>query len=131
MKKMKKMIGFGLALAAVSLTACGGKKEAETIRIGVVCPRTGESSLFGDVLAETVELLAKQKNESGGILGKQIEIKVYDNRDDAVETTNAARKAVLNDKVCAFIRNRFFCDHHRAGRGCGRNENPFNHKHRN
>ena len=36
MKKMKKMIGFGLALAAVSLTACGGKKEAETIRIGVV-----------------------------------------------------------------------------------------------
>ena len=51
MKKMKKMIGFGLALAAVSLTACGGKKEAETIRIGVVCPRTGESSLFGDVLA--------------------------------------------------------------------------------
>lgn len=85
MKKMKKMIGFGLALAAVSLTACGGKKEAETIRIGVVCPRTGESSLFGDVLAETVELLAKQKNESGGILGKQIEIKVYDNRDDAVD----------------------------------------------
>ena len=47
MKKMKKMICFGLALAAVSLTACGGKKEAETIRIGVVCPRTGESSLFG------------------------------------------------------------------------------------
>ena len=60
MKKMKKMIGFGLALAAVSLTACGGKKEAETIRIGVVCPRTGESSLFGDVLAETVELLASR-----------------------------------------------------------------------
>ena len=129
MKKMKKMIGFGLALAAVSLTACGGKKEAETIRIGVVCPRTGESSLFGDVLAETVELLAKQKNESGGILGKQIEIKVYDNRDDAVETTNAARKAVLNDK-CVY-RNRFFCDHHRAGRGCGRKRDTFYHKHRN
>lgn len=75
MKKMKKMIGFGLALAAVSLTACGGKKEAETIRIGVVCPRTGESSLFGDVLAETVELLAKQKNESAEFLASRLKLR--------------------------------------------------------
>ena len=125
MKKMKKMIGFGLALAAVSLTACGGKKEAETIRIGVVCPRTGESSLFGDVLAETVELLAKQKNESGGILGKQIEIKVYDNRDDAVETTNAARKAVLNDKVCAFIGTDSSATTIALGEVAAENEIPF------
>ena len=125
MKKMKKMIGFGLALAAVSLTACGGKKEAETIRIGVVCPRTGESSLFGDVLAETIELLAKQKNESGGILGKQIEIKVYDNRDDAVETTNAARKAVLNDKVCAFIGTDSSATSIALGEVAAENEIPF------
>lgn len=108
---MKRWMSLGLALAmAVSLAGCGGgsKQEAsgggaETIRIGVVCPQTGESSLFGNVLAQTVQLLAKQKNEAGGLLGKQIEIKVYDNRDDAVETTNAARKAALNDKVVAFI----------------------------
>lgn len=121
----EKMICFGLALAAVSLTACGGKKEAETIRIGVVCPRTGESSLFGDVLAETIELLAKQKNESGGILGKQIEIKVYDNRDDAVETTNAARKAVLNDKVCAFIGTDSSATSIALGEVAAENEIPF------
>lgn len=107
---MKKLLAIGLAMVmASSLTACGGEKKAakgadeQTIRIAVVCPLTGESSLFGDVLSQTVQLLAKQKNEAGGLLGKQIEIMVYDNRDDAVETTNAARKAILNDKVVAFI----------------------------
>lgn len=109
MKKVgKKLMCIGLAaVMMLSSAACGKKEtsggEAETIRIGVVCPLTGESSIFGDVLANTVKLLAKQKNEAGGLLGKQIEIMVYDNRDDAVETTNAARKAILNDKVVAFI----------------------------
>ncbi len=109
MKKYAKRL-VSLSLAAVmlgSLAACknstSSNQEAQTIRIGVVCPLTGESSLFGDVLANTVKLLAKQKNEEGGLLGKQIEVMVYDNRDDAVETTNAARKAILNDKVVAFI----------------------------
>lgn len=106
--KVKKFLSLVLILTMVfSLCACGGgeKKGAkgDTIRIGVVCPLTGESALFGDVLEQTVKLLAKQKNEQGGLLGKQIEIMSYDNRDDAVETTNAARKAILNDKVVAFI----------------------------
>ena len=100
---------------SLSMAACGSSSapsgasgdaeaaEPETIRIGVVCPLTGESSIYGDVLSQTIQLLAEQKNAEGGLLGKQIEIKVYDNRDDAVETTNAARKAILNDKVVAFI----------------------------
>ena len=113
---MKKRFYLSLITAmALALTACGGgggeqqqqesasSGDSETIRIGVVCPLTGESSIFGNVLSETVQLLAQQKNEAGGVLGKQLEIMVYDNRDDAVETTNAARKAVLNDGVVAFI----------------------------
>ena len=117
---MKRVTAILLALALMlAMAACGGSDsapaasgdsavggqaaEAETIRIGVVCPLTGESAIFGDVLSQTIMLLAEQKNAEGGLLGKQIEIKVYDNRDDAVETTNAARKAILNDKVVAFI----------------------------
>ncbi len=101
---MKKVFCLLLALVmVVSMTACSGGADSDTIRIGVVCPRTGETSLWGDVLYQTVQLLADEQNEAGGLLGKKIEIKVYDNRDDAVETTNAARKAILKDKVSAFI----------------------------
>lgn len=111
MKIMKKYLCIILIVSmTVILAGCGRgtekkteSEDLETIRIGVVCPLTGESSIFGNVLSETVQLLAEQKNEAGGVLGKQLEIKVYDNRDDAVETTNAARKAVLNDGVVAFI----------------------------
>ena len=112
---MKRQLGIiGIIVAAllvISLASCsipfssgsGGGGAADKIKIGVICPLTGESSLYGDVLNQTIILLAEQKNEEGGILGKQVEVFSYDNRDDVVETTNAARKAALNDKVVTFI----------------------------
>ncbi len=130
----KKLISMALMTTmTVSMAACnsgtGGKEanvdKAETIRIGVVCPLTGESSLFGDVLSQTVQLLAKQKNEKGGLLGKQIEIKIYDNRDDAVETTNAARKAILNDNVVAFIGTDSSASTLALGEVCAEHKIPF------
>ena len=48
-------------------------------------------------------MLVEETNANGGIIGKQIDLKIYDNRGDAVETTNAARKAIQNDGVVAFI----------------------------
>lgn len=130
----KKLISMALVITmAASVTACNGgtgekdtkEDNSETIRIGVVCPLTGESSLFGDVLSQTVQLLAKQKNEKGGLLGKQIEIKVYDNRDDAVETTNAARKAILNDNVVAFIGTDSSASTLALGEVCAEHKIPF------
>ena len=65
---MKKRFCLSLVTAmALALTACSGggteqqqesasSGDSETIRIGVVCPLTGESSIFGNVLSETVQL---------------------------------------------------------------------------
>lgn len=104
---MKKLTAILLSVAMiVTLGACGKKADDANgpIKIGVVGARTGESSLWGDVMYHTVQLLADEVNENGGLLGgRQIQIMSYDNRDDAVETTNVARKAILNDGVCAFI----------------------------
>ena len=104
---MKKWTAILLSVAMiVTLGACGKKADDANgpIKIGVVGARTGESSLWGDVMYHTVQLLADEVNENGGLLGgRQIQIMSYDNRDDAVETTNVARKAILNDGVCAFI----------------------------
>ena len=66
-------------------------------------PLTGESALWGEVESNTLKMLVEETNANGGIIGKQIELKIYDNRGDAVETTNAARKALQNDGVVAFI----------------------------
>ena len=110
--KKKSLILLLVLILVFSLASCGNSSEnpgegsssdSDTIKIGVIGPLTGESAIFGDMLTQTVTLLAEQKNAEGGLLGKQIEVKIYDNRDDTVETTNAARKAIQNDGVCAFI----------------------------
>ena len=103
---MKKLIGtliaLSLALSCVVLTGCGAS-EPDTIKIGVIGPLTGENQLWGQIMVESVTLTVEQYNEAGGLCGKQIELIEYDSRDDAVETTNAARKAIQTDGIVAFI----------------------------
>lgn len=101
-KKWIAMIMTGILM--LSVTACGGNaKDENKIILGYIGPLTGESALWGEVEANTLKMLVEETNANGGIIGKQIELKIYDNRGDAVETTNAARKALQNDGVVAFI----------------------------
>lgn len=110
---LKKLLAICLILTMVfTFAACGGgesadtgedQAEADTIVLGYIGPLTGESAIWGMVESYACQMLVDKTNEEGGIIGKQIELKIYDNRGDTVETTNAARKAILNDKVVAFI----------------------------
>ena len=104
-KKFKRLTAMALAaMMALSVSACGGsKKDENKIILGYIGPLTGESALWGEVESNTLKMLVEETNANGGIIGKQIELKIYDNRGDAVETTNAARKALQNDGVVAFI----------------------------
>ncbi|MCI8741527.1 MAG: ABC transporter substrate-binding protein [Lachnospiraceae bacterium] len=101
----KRFLVLGMAAAmALGMTGCGNsKKNEDTIILGYIGPLTGESAIWGQVESNTVQMLVDETNSKGGILGKQVELKIYDNRGDAVETTNAARKALQNDGVIAFI----------------------------
>lgn len=103
---MKKLMSIFLAIALMAscftLVGCN-KKEEETIKIGAIGPLTGENQLWGQILCEAVTMTAEEFNEAGGLDGKEVEVISYDSRDDAVETTNAARKAIQNDGVVAFV----------------------------
>ena len=106
MKRWKKLISIGMvATIAFSATGCSGgsKVKDDKIVLGYIGPLTGESALWGEVESNTLKMLVEETNANGGIIGKQIELKIYDNRGDAVETTNAARKALQADGVVAFI----------------------------
>ena len=110
-KTWKKLVALCLiAVMLFSISACGNSgtesgdgEEPETIVLGYIGPLTGESAIWGLVESYASQMLVEKTNEEGGILGKQVELKIYDNRGDSVETTNAARKAILNDGVVAFI----------------------------
>lgn len=107
MKNFRRIctLTVSILLLAAILSGCGSPKPKETdeIVIGYIGPLTGEGALWGEMEKNTVELLIKKVNENGGILDKQVVLKAYDNRMDTVETANAARKAIQNDKVVAII----------------------------
>ncbi|WP_213951473.1 MULTISPECIES: ABC transporter substrate-binding protein [Tepidanaerobacter] len=88
----------------MGLTGCGNESlSSDKIILGYIGPMTGESALWGEVESNTLKMLVEETNNQGGILGKEVVLKIYDNRGDPVETTNAARRALQNDGVIAFI----------------------------
>ena len=95
----KKVIPIVLAVFMVlSLTACNGGKA-----IGFIGSLTGPYEVYGKIGRGAAEMAVDHINEQGGILGRKVVLKVYDNQSEAIETTNVARKAILQDKVVAFV----------------------------
>ncbi|MHB8758017.1 MAG: ABC transporter substrate-binding protein [Bacillota bacterium] len=104
MRRKKALLIILSMFLVVSLAAagCGGGGK-KTFKIGYIGPLTGDAALWGNGELNALKLAVANQNKAGGILGSQIEIKYYDNRMDAVETTNAARKLLEQDKVSVII----------------------------
>jgi branched-chain amino acid transport system substrate-binding protein len=97
MRKSIAVLGVLLLLALA-----GSAFAADVIKIGHTVSLTGGASMWGQSEARALDMLAKKINAGGGVLGKQIEFVRYDNRNDAVEAVNVARRLV-SDKVIAVI----------------------------
>jgi len=97
---MKKTIAVLSVLLLLALS--GSAFAADVIKIGHTVSLTGGASMWGQSEARALDMLIEKINESGGVLGKQIEVVRYDNRNDAVESVNVARRLV-NDDVVAVI----------------------------
>jgi branched-chain amino acid transport system substrate-binding protein len=96
---MKKSL---LLCAVVVSVFAGVALAAEPVRIGHTVSLTGGASMWGQSEANAVDMLVKKLNAEGGILGRPIEIVRYDNRNDAIESVNVARR-LAGDKVIAVI----------------------------
>lgn len=119
MKKLSRFLATLLALIMMfSLVACGANPadtsadasngstapaEGDTIRLGFVGPLTGDSAAWGIAQLKAIQIQVDKTNQDGGLLGKQIELFYYDNRDEAVESVNATRKLIENDNVACII----------------------------
>ncbi|HDQ92874.1 MAG TPA: ABC transporter substrate-binding protein [Synergistetes bacterium] len=80
----------------------GSATAADVIKIGHTVSLTGGASMWGQSEARALDMLVEKINAEGGVLGKKIEFVRYDNRNDAVESVNVARRLV-SDKVVAVI----------------------------
>ena len=97
-----RMLSAVLAIA-ILLAAATGVGAAETFKVGVVGPRTGPVATYGLSVIHAVTLAVEEVNAAGGVLGRQVELIVEDNKADAIETNNAFRKLISRDQVHAII----------------------------
>jgi branched-chain amino acid transport system substrate-binding protein len=84
----------GLFVFAVS----GPAMAAETIKLGVAGPHSGDLASYGIPTIKAAELVVKKVNAGGGVLGKQVELLVEDDVCKPEVATNTATK-LISEKV--------------------------------
>ncbi|WP_435771337.1 amino acid ABC transporter substrate-binding protein [Nocardioides sp. SYSU DS0651] len=95
-----------LALAgSVALTGCissGSGDDSgsdDTITIGISLPLTGDFSEPGKGVERGYEAWAKYVNDNGGLLGKQVELKILDDQSNADRVASDYEKLINQDNV--------------------------------
>ncbi len=93
-----------MLLAALALLASGAVAfAADTVRIGLSAPITGNYAEYGENFKYSVTMAAEKINAAGGLLGKKVEIVVMDSKGDPKEAALIAQKFVQDSSIAAEI----------------------------
>jgi branched-chain amino acid transport system substrate-binding protein len=92
---MKKRLIQSLIVAVVgTFLIAGTAMAADTIKLGVAGPHSGDLASYGIPTIKAAELVVKEINAKGGVLGKQVELLVEDDVCKPEVATNTATKLV-------------------------------------
>jgi branched-chain amino acid transport system substrate-binding protein len=72
---------------------------SDVILLGEVGSLTGAEATFGQSTHEGIQLAIEQANAAGGVRGKKLEVRVYDDQGKPEEAANAAVRLINQDKV--------------------------------
>lgn len=106
-----RRLGIGSIILAFILAACGGQPGdgengdtgggGEPIKIGLITPLSGPQPERGRILQTAAELAVEDINEAGGIDGRQVELVVADDANDANQAVTAAQRLIEQENVVA------------------------------
>ena len=71
----------------------------DVILLGEVGSLTGAEATFGQSTHEGIQLALEQANAAGGVNGRKLEVRVYDDQGKPEEAANAAVRLINQDKV--------------------------------
>lgn len=104
-----KRVRLGMAtiamVAVITLAGCGaddggsGDAAADPIVIGVSLPLTGDFSEPGKGVQRGYEAWAKVVNDGGGLLGRQVELKILDDQSNADRVVSDYEQLIGRDQV--------------------------------
>lgn len=85
--------------AAPQPTAAAPAGDKTPIRIGAVVPLTGKYSETGKWVEKGYRWFVEDKNANGGLLGRLIELTIYDDQSTLDKSVNLLEKLITVDKV--------------------------------
>jgi len=94
-----------LAVGSMAIAACGEKPseqaadDTKPIVIGISLPLTGDFSQPGGEAKRGYEVWQKQVNAKGGLLGRQVELKIVDDASNQDTVVADYTKLITQDKV--------------------------------
>lgn len=91
---MIKLRSKAASIAALVVAVAGAAWGADTIKFGVAGPHSGDLASYGIPTKQAAELIVKEVNAKGGLLGKQIELLIEDDVCKPEIATNTATKLV-------------------------------------
>ncbi len=94
----RKFITAAVIGLFLTLTLSGAGFAADTIKLGVAGPHSGDLASYGLPTVKAAELVVKEINAKGGVLGKQVELLIEDDVCKPEVATNTATKLV-SEKV--------------------------------
>ncbi|NCB25489.1 MAG: hypothetical protein EOM62_08460 [Bacteroidia bacterium] len=75
----------------------------EPLKIGYLAALTGDWAAYGQTEEKAAILAVEEINAKGGVLGRPLELLVYDFRTRAEDAVNAVRRMIEEDKVLAIV----------------------------
>ena len=97
---MKKV----LAVLAMVLAVSGAAYAAEDpIKIGYLAALTGDYAQYGITEVNMAKMVVSETNAAGGVLGRPIELVVYDTKTRNEDAVNAVRRMIESDGVCVIV----------------------------
>lgn len=97
MKRRARLLAAALVSAALT-SACSGSPQPRAfdgeVVLGVAVPTSGDLADFGLTIAQGVQLAADRRNAAGGLLGREVVVKVVDDKASAASAPDAAQQLV-------------------------------------
>ncbi|MDO8606193.1 MAG: ABC transporter substrate-binding protein [Phaeospirillum sp.] len=102
---MRNLVKLGVVtvVAAGVCAVAGVASAAEPIKIGAFLSATGPASFLGEPEKKTLEMYVAKLNKDGGVLGRKVELVVYDDGGAGDKASTFAKRLIESDKVDLII----------------------------
>src|SRR5688572_32885741 len=101
-----RRVAIGLCLVVAMLlggTVPPAWTQGDPIKIGVIQPLSGPVAASGNYVRMGAEIGRDWINARGGVLGRQVQLLIEDNKSDPKEAATAAEKLIVRDKVPVIV----------------------------